>query len=89
MKQLQGSLVGLRKNVPPQIQGEPPDNLGLSADAVDGLLHFAVTPIAAFDGIGRGRKQAIIQESQGLVDIGRAEGFEELAQVGKAVNPLA
>jgi len=89
VKELQGGQTGVNANVAEQIQGEPPHNLGLGADAVNRLLHFAVTPIAAFDGIGRGRKQAIIQESQGLVDIGRAEGFEELAQVGKAVNPLA
>jgi len=63
-----------------QVQGNPAADRRTGADSIDHLLHFAVTAVAAFDGVGRGRQQRIVQERQGLLHLGReplAPGFVE------------
>ncbi len=47
--------------------------------AVDALLHFAMSAVAAFDGIGRRRQQFVIEEGQGFVEIGREQLVQRFA----------
>jgi len=79
------------KSIAPHIQGDPSDNLGMSLHTVDPRprLHFAVARVPAFDSVGGRGQQTVIQKSQGLVNIGREEHLQGLAQVGKALNALA
>jgi hypothetical protein len=48
-----------------QVRGGP--------DAADRLLHLAVTPVAALHRVGGGRQERIIQERQGLFEVGRKQ----------------
>ena len=71
-------------------------DLFLASDAIDRLLHLAVTPVATLDGVGGGRQQLLIQESQRLLqgrgeDLmqGLAEGLEwpnAAAQAGESIQ---
>ena len=55
------------------IQGEAFLDVVLGTNAIDGFLHLAVTAIAAFYGIGRGRQQAVIQKGQRFLQVRRLE----------------
>jgi len=41
------------------------------ADRVDAALGFAKAAVGAFDGVGRGRQQSVVQEGQGFFQVGR------------------
>ena len=62
-----------------QVQGEAVRNVVSGADAIDGLLHFAIAAIAAFHRVGGGTEQAVIQEGQRLFQIGREQALSRLA----------
>ena len=55
------------------VHGDPAVDMLLGAYTVDGFLHLAVTAIAAFYGIGRGRQQAVIQKGQRFLQVRRLE----------------
>ena len=59
------------------------------ANAVDGLLHLAVTAVAPLHGVGSRRKQFVVEERQGLLQIGRLQLAENLADLLEAANSLA
>lgn len=62
------------------VQGDAAADRRLGADSIHGLLPLAVTAVATLDGIGCGRQQRIVQERQGLLDVGREEFVECLTQ---------
>jgi hypothetical protein len=55
------------------IQGDSLTDVVLRSDAIDALLHLAMTPVPTFDGIRGRRQQAVIQKRQGLLQIGREQ----------------
>jgi len=66
-----------------QIKSDSSVKLGFGSNAVDGLLHFAVSPIAALDGIRSRRQQLVIEEGECFVEVwgeqlvqGFADSFE-------------
>jgi len=61
----------------------------LGSDAVDRLLHFAVAPVAAFDGVGCRRKQRIIEERQGLAHVRRKQLLQRSSQRLEPGDPLS
>ena len=72
-----------------QVKGQPGNDVVKGSNTVHGFLHFAVAPIAPLDRIGGCAQQAVIQEGQGLFDIGREEALQDLAQLGEALYTLA
>ena len=76
----------LSVSVAKHIQGDPAPENRQGADPVDGLLHLAVTPVAALDRIGRGREKLFIQERQSLVHRGREDLLQFLAHRLEATN---
>ena len=52
--------------LPLHVQSNAAADRRTGSDSIDGLLHLAVTAVAAFDGVGRGRQQGIVQERQGV-----------------------
>jgi len=60
------------------VEGDAASDVRLATDAIDGFLHLAVAPVAAFHGIGCGRQWSITQKGQCLLEVGR----EELSQRG-------
>ena len=58
-------------------------------DTINRLLHLAVAAVAPFDGVGGRRQQGIVQESQGLLQVGREQLLECLPQAAKAADALA
>jgi len=61
-----------RVGVAKHVQRDSTPKILHRADPIDGLLHLAVTAVAALDGIGGGREKLLIQERQGLI-YGRRE----------------
>ena len=61
----------------------------LGADAIDRLLHLAVTTVAPFHGVGGGRKQFVVEKRQRLVQVGRAKLVQDLADLLETANALA
>jgi hypothetical protein len=59
------------------------------AHAVNHLLHFAVPAIAAFDGVGSGWQQGLVEEGQGLFHGGGKQLLERLAKVFEATDASA
>ena len=51
----------------------------LGAYAIHVLLHLAVTAIAAFHGVGSGRKEFVVQEREGFLQIGRKQFLQRMA----------
>jgi len=66
------------------VGGDPLADVRSGPDAVNGLLHLAVTPVAALDRVGGGRQERIIQERQGLFEVGREQLAERLAEALEA-----
>ena len=69
------------------VGGDASADLRLGSDAVDGLLHLAMAAVAAFDGVGGGRQQRVVQEGQGLLQVRREELLECSAHVLEAADP--
>jgi hypothetical protein len=65
-----------------------PDVFG-GADGADAALGFAEAALGAFDGIGRGRQQSVVQEGQCLLQIGREQFVERAADPLEAADPLS
>ena len=61
----------------------------LRAHPVDGFLHFAVAPVAAFDRVGRGGQQGIVQERECLFQSGAEELLKCLAHVLETLDSPA
>jgi hypothetical protein len=59
------------------------------AHAVDGFLHLAVTTVAAFHGVGSRREQLIVEEDEGLFQVGAEEFLEGRAELLEAAHPAA
>src|SRR4030042_1830249 len=59
------------------------------ANAIDRLFHLAVPTVAAFDGVGGGRQQGIVQEGQRLFQRGREELLERPPEGLEATDTLA
>ena len=71
------------------VDGEALDDVFLRPNTIDASLHCSIPPIAAFNGMGCGRQQRIIQEGQRLFDIGGKQFFKNLAQVFKPSHTMA
>jgi len=69
-------VTGRRSQVALPVQSDAAADGLAGADAIDGLVHLAVSPVAALDRVGGGRQQRIVQERQGLFEMGR----EQLAE---------
>ena len=82
MQDLGRSLALLRPLFPFHIQGNARGDVWFGADAIDGLLHLAMTAVSSFHGVRSGRKEVVIQEGQGLLQVGREELLQGFA------NPL-
>jgi len=62
------------------VDGNPSFDMSTCADAINGLLHLPMTPVAAFHGVGSRRQQFVVQEGERLFQVGReklAEGFAD------------
>jgi len=81
------SALGLR--VAEHVHGDAPADVLGGADAIDRLLHLAVSAVASFDRVGGRRQQGIVQERQGLFQRGREELLERLADRLEAADFLA
>jgi hypothetical protein len=68
--------------VPFHVQGDALADVLGRADTVDASLGLAEAAVAAFDGVAGGRQQPVIQEGQGLFQVGR----EQFVQ--RAADPL-
>ena len=71
------------------VQGDPSIDVSLRADAIDGLLHFAVTAVAALHGVGRRGQQGIIKEGQRLFNVGREEFPERCSDGNEGTSDSA
>ncbi len=71
------------------VQGDPPIDVSLSPNAVDGLLHFSVAAVAAFHGIGCGWQQFVVEQRQRLLQVGREQFLQRLANLLEATNPAS
>jgi len=56
------------------------------ADAIDGFLHLAVTPVAALHRVGGGWQQGIVQKGQGLFQVRREQLFERPPEAPEAAD---
>lgn len=79
----------LRLCIAEHIQGDALADVLAGADAVDGLLHFAVPAVAPLHGVGGGREQGVVQEGQRLFQCGREELLERLAKGLETTDSLA
>ena len=70
------------------VQGDTLADVRAGANAVDGLLHLPIPPVASLDGVGCRRKQRIVQEGQGLFQRGREQLLERLAEPLEAADSL-
>ena len=70
--------------VPLHVQGDPLGEVGLGSHPVDRLLHLAMTTVASFHRVGGRGQQRIIEKGQGLLEVGREQVPERLAQGAKA-----
>jgi hypothetical protein len=61
----------------------------VGAHPVDRPLHLAMVAVSSLDGIGRGRKQRIVQECERLLDIRTGELLQRLAHLLEPADPLA
>ena len=68
--------------VPFHVQGDALADVRGRADTVDASLGLAEAAVAAFDSVAGGRQQPVIQEGQGLFQVGR----EQFVQ--RAADPL-
>lgn len=73
-------------SVAKHIEGDPASEDVHGADAVDGLLHFAVTAVAALDRIGCRGEEFFVQEGQSLVHRRREDLLQFLAHRLEATN---
>jgi hypothetical protein len=71
------------------VQGDAGSEVGLGADAVNGFLHLTVAPVSPFDDVGSRRQQLVIEKGECLLDIGREERLERLADGLEAAHALA
>ena len=71
------------------VQGDTLLDVMMGADAVDGLLHLTVAAVASFDGVGSGRQQLVVEEGQGLLQVGREELGEGTADLLEAADAAA
>ena len=78
----QGCLVsGSGRVVTEHVQSESLLDTLMRSYSIHALLHFIVPTIGAFDCVGRGRQQRIIQKGQGLLQVGREYLLEGLANL--------
>ena len=59
-----------RLKVTKHVERDSGDQTGHGANAVNGLLYFAMTAVPAFDGVGSRWQQLMVQKRQRLVQIG-------------------
>jgi len=78
-------LLGIAKHVQGDVVGE----VRLSADAIHGLLHFAVVTVATLDRVRRRGQQFIIEERQRVLQVRRVQLTQDLADVLEAAATLA
>ena len=88
MKRLECMATGTGSCLAEQVKRQAFINMRMRPNAVDTFLHLAMAAVAALDGIGGGRQQPVIEKGQRLVDIGRKERLQGLADLGKALDPL-
>ena len=62
-------------------------DMGGGADGVDAALGLAEAAVGAFDGVGRGRQQSVVQEGQGLLQIRREQLIQRAAEPLEAADP--
>jgi hypothetical protein len=67
-------------SVPEKIEGDAGPDGAVGSNAVDGLLHFTVAAVGAFDGVGGGWKETVIQESQCFFQCGGLKFGKSLRQ---------
>jgi hypothetical protein len=56
------------------------------AHAVDRFLHLAVTPVATFHRVGRRRQQLIVEEREGLFQVGAGELLEQTCSETSSIS---
>src|SRR5271166_2146623 len=61
----------------------------LGADAIDRLLHLAMTTIAPFHGVGCRRKRLVVEKRQGLFQIGRLKFAQDFTYRLETADALA
>ena len=70
MEGLGGDTSAKRLEVTKHVERDSGDQTRHGANAVNALLHFAMTAIPAFDGVGGRWQQLIVQKRQRLLQIG-------------------
>src|SRR4051794_40072590 len=66
--------------VPLQIEGNPAAERSLLANPVDRLLHLPMPTVPSLHDVGGRRQQLVVQERQRLLQVGRLELVQALAQ---------
>ena len=79
----------LRSLLALHVQGNPSVDVALGPNAVDVFLHFAVAAVAAFHGIGCGWQQFVVKERERLLQVGREQFLQCLANLLEATNPAS
>jgi hypothetical protein len=66
------------------VQSNPRRNVTLGANTIHRLLHLAMTAVPSFHGVGRGRKEFVIQESQCFLQVRGEELLQGFANPPEA-----
>ena len=72
-----------------EVESHSADQGLLGPDAVDGLLHLAVSAIPTLHRVGSRGAQGIVQEGEGLLEVGAGELLQGLADLFEAADPVA
>ena len=78
----------LRLLVALQVQSQPTDQRNTGANPIDALLHLPVAAIATLNGVGGRWQQLVVQEGQRLLQVGRIQLVQTLAQTAIASQTL-
>ena len=68
------------------VQGDPAADRRLSSDPVDRLLHLAMPAVAPFHRVGGRTQQAVVEEGQGLLQVGGLELLEDRSHPFEVVD---
>ena len=86
MQGVGGVLTLLRSFLTLHVQGNSRRDVWFRANAIHRLLHLAMTAVAAFHGIGSRRQKFVVQKRQRLLQVGREQLLQCLADLLEATN---
>src|SRR5262249_20713570 len=72
-----------------QAQREPAGDRGLGAHPVDRLLHLPIPSVPALHRVRRRTQQAIVQEHQRLLQVGREQRLQRLTDAAEPTHPTS